>query len=127
MLSVLAVFVGGGLGAAARYGVTLAFRRLWPHAALPWGTFAVNVAGCLALGLLAVVLADRVVVSPAARLGLTTGFLGGLTTFSTFGQETVGLLAGETPTLGLLNVALNVLVGLAAAGAGMWLGGRWPT
>lgn len=127
MLSLAAVFVGGGLGAASRYGVTLAARRLWPHAVLPWGTFAVNVFGCLALGALAVVLGERVVVSPALRVGLTTGFLGGLTTFSTFGQETVGLLAGESPALGVVNIALNVLVGLAAAGVGMWLGGRWPS
>lgn len=115
----LAVFIGGGLGAVARYGVG----RLLPNAPLPFGTFAVNVLGCLVLGLLVPIFAARQGLSPALRAGLTTGLLGGLTTFSTFGVET--LKAWQTaPMLGLQNLALNLGVGLCAAGLGLWLGGR---
>jgi CrcB protein len=121
--ALIGVFLGGGLGAVSRYGVSLAAARAFPTAALPWGTWAVNVAGCFALGLLVPVFAGRPEWPEPVRLGATTGFLGGLTTFSTFGQETVSL-AGRAPGLALANVGANVLVGLAAAALGAWLGGR---
>ena len=120
----LAVFVGGGLGALCRYGVALGARRAWPAAVFPWGTFVVNVTGCFLLGLLGAVFAARAGLPEPARLGATTGFLGGLTTFSTFGHESVGLLTGGAPAVGVANLVANVAVGLCAAGAGLWLGGR---
>lgn len=115
----LAVFLGGGLGALARYGIG----RLLPTSPLPWGTLAVNVAGCFALGLLAPIFAARHDLAPALRLGLTTGVLGGLTTFSTFGVETLRAWQAS-PLLGMQNLALNLGVGLGAAALGLWLGGR---
>lgn len=119
-----AVFVGGGLGALSRLGVTLASRRLLPAAVLPYGTLAVNVAGCFVLGALAATFAAQAGGSPAVRAGVTTGFLGGLTTFSTFGQETVGLLSGDHPMMGLVNVLGNVGLGVGAAALGLWVGSR---
>ncbi|MCA9545867.1 MAG: fluoride efflux transporter CrcB [Myxococcales bacterium] len=119
----LGVFLGGGLGALCRYGVGVWAGRLLPDARVPWGTFSVNVAGCFVLGALVPLFAVRLSWPAPVRLAVTTGFLGGLTTFSTFGQESVAL-ASRAPALGLANVALNVGVGLAAATLGMWLGGR---
>lgn len=119
MLTPIAIFIGGGLGAVTRWGVG----RLLPASTLPWSTLVVNVLGCFALGLLVPALAAREGISPAARAGLTTGVLGGLTTFSTFGVETVR--AWQTaPQLGLANLALNVVLGLAAAALGLMVGGR---
>ncbi len=121
-MNLLAVFLGGGLGALSRYGVAIGARRLWPAAAMPWGTLIVNVAGCFLLGFLANAFASRQV-PEALRLGATTGFLGGLTTFSTFGHETMVLFGGQG-SAGLLNVVANVGLGLLAAAAGMYLGAR---
>lgn len=115
----LAVFIGGGLGALTRYQVS----RLLPSAPLPWGTLAVNVLGCLVLGLLVPIFAAREDLSPALRTGITTGVLGGLTTFSTFGVETLRAWQ-SAPHLGMINLGLNLVVGLSAAGVGLWLGGR---
>lgn len=118
-----AVFIGGGLGALSRWAVALA---LGPRAVVPfpWATLIVNVAGCFVLGLLAALFAGRLPLSPPLRLGLTTGFLGGLTTFSTFGHETVRLLFEGAPLRATLNVAANVGLGLPAAALGVWLGTR---
>ena len=113
----LAIFIGGGLGALTRWGVG----RLLPAGTLPWSTLVVNVAGCFVLGLLVPIFAARTGGSPALQAGLTTGLLGGLTTFSTFGVQTVQAWQAA-PHLGLANLALNVGVGIVAAALGMWLG-----
>lgn len=119
MTTPLAIFIGGGLGAVARWGIG----RLLPATTLPWSTLVVNVLGCFVLGLLVPVLTAREGISPAMRAGLTTGVLGGLTTFSTFGVETVR--AWQTaPQMGLANLALNVVLGLSAAALGLLVGGR---
>lgn len=117
MMTPLAIFIGGGLGAVTRWLVS----RALPGTTLPWGTLVVNVAGCFALGMLMPLLGNRG--SPAMRAGLTTGVLGGLTTFSTFGVETVRAWQ-VSPQLGLLNLGLNLGLGLAAAALGLYIGGR---
>jgi CrcB protein len=106
----LLVGAGGALGAAARYGVSLLAAR-WPG--FPFATLAVNVAGCLAIGLLSPVLT-----SESARLFLITGVLGGFTTFSAFGADTQALAAGGRPGLAAVYVGLSVGAGLGA----VWLG-----
>lgn len=118
----LAVFVGAGLGGMARHAVSVAALRLLGPDAFPWGTLAVNVCGALVMGLVADVLIGRVGVSPAFRLLVTTGFLGGFTTFSTFSLETVLLWqrgeAGAAVLYAALSVALSLgalLLGLALA------------
>ncbi len=123
-MTALAVFVGGGLGSLGRWGVALLASRLLPNAVLPWGTFAVNVLGCFALGLLAHTFAFRAELPSPLRIGVTTGFLGGFTTFSTFGNESVHLLGSVAPVWGFLNIVANVAVGVAAAGLGLWIGTR---
>ena len=92
MVQALLIFVGGGLGAVARYGLTLAAARAF-GVQFPWGTLGVNVTGSLAMGLVAGYFIARG--APAewdnARLFLTTGILGGYTTFSAFSLDTIML------------------------------------
>lgn len=116
----LSVFIGGGLGALSRWGLG----RLMGATALPWSTFIVNVVGCFALGLLMPLFLARPQWSDALKTGIATGFLGGLTTFSTFGVESARAWQ-QAPSLGLLNLALNLGVGLSAATVGLWLGGKY--
>lgn len=86
----VAVFLGGGLGAAARHGVNLLSAQLWAGR-FPWDTLAINVVGSLLIGVLAEWFALRAQVPQPLRLFLITGVLGGFTTFSAFSLE-VGLL-----------------------------------
>jgi fluoride exporter len=115
---VLAVLAGGMLGAPARY---LADRVIQARhdSVFPWGTFAVNVAGSAVLGFLLGARAHLGLPSAAFAL-LGTGFCGGLTTFSTFGYETLRLL--EDGAIG--EAGLNVLGSLAVAVLVAWLGFR---
>ena len=110
MREVLLVALGGAVGSVARYGARVALARAWP--ALPLGTLTVNVLGCFCFGLLAGATDDRTL-----RLALGTGVLGGFTTFSAFGGETLGLL-DASPRLAALNVVGNVGLGLLSAGLG---------
>lgn len=111
MNKLVLVLVGGGLGAAARYGTTLlAGRTLGP--AFPWGTLLVNLAGCFLIGV-ALALGERSnLMPPDLRLFFVTGFLGGLTTFSSYALETVVAARGSL-ALAAANIALNNLAGLA--------------
>ncbi len=113
----LAVALGGALGALARYGVALALPPR-PDGGLPWATLLVNVLGSLALGALAALAAaGRLGHAPLQAL-LATGFCGAFTTFSTFSLETVLLARGGFVAPALTYVALNLglcLAGTAAA------------
>ena len=114
MSDLLLVALGGALGAPARY---LADR--WVSArtdGFPWGTIAVNVVGSLLLGVLAAA------ASPSLLTLGGTGFCGALTTFSTFSYETVRLVEEGRSRAAVVNVALSLLVGLAACAAGYALG-----
>ena len=119
----LAVFAGGALGTLVRAGLA----RLWPHTAgeLPTATLAVNLVGALALGFLL----GRLALAPdtgwrrTLRLGLGTGFMGGLTTYSTFIVE-VEHLAGGADLLGAATyLAGSLVAGVALAAVGLWLAG----
>lgn len=114
---ILWVGAGGAVGSALRY---LVWRLLGATGGFPWATVLVNVAGSFVLGLLAGLYAGRV--GPTMRLALFFGFLGGFTTFSTFTSETVVLARTGSATLAVGNVAISVVVGLAAAFAGVLLG-----
>ena len=105
------VGLGGFVGAIARYGISGWIHRL-TGPAFPYGTLAVNVAGCFLIGIFMTMVEVRQVFSPNLRLILMTGFLGSLTTFSTFGYETVALFRDGELGLGLGNMAANMLLGL---------------
>ena len=121
MQQILAVGIGGFVGAAARYAVTGLMQRAFP-AFLPLGTLVVNIVGCFAIGVAMACVAERVLVSEAWRLFLVTGILGGLTTFSAFGYESVELLREQELRLAVFNVAANVVLGLTAVWLGRLLG-----
>lgn len=108
-------------GAWARYLVN----RLaadWLGAAFPWGTLIVNVAGCLAIGCVGTLVTGRLIDRPEiVRLVVIVGFLGSLTTFSSFAWETHGLFNDGAWVRGLANVALSVLGGLAGVRLGALL------
>ncbi|HXT36808.1 MAG TPA: fluoride efflux transporter CrcB [Chloroflexota bacterium] len=112
-----ATFLGGGTGAACRYGIgRLVGARYGGE--FPLGTFLINVTGCFALGLLASLLArsHQDVALPTALLA--TGFLGGYTTFSTFALEGVVLYGDGSELQALLSLVATVAIGLCAAAAG---------
>ena len=91
MSGFLIVFLGAGLGGAARHGANLAALRLLGPGAFPWGTLLVNALGSFLIGAVAETFALRSGLPQAWRLFLTTGILGGFTTFSAFSLETVVL------------------------------------
>ena len=105
-MHLLWIGIGGGLGALARYGLVSFLQQR--SVAFPWGTLAVNALGCLLIG----AAFDRL--STDARAFAVVGVLGGFTTFSAFGHETVELVRRGHAMLALLNVSGNVVVGIVA-------------
>ena len=124
MFQILAVGVGGFLGAVGRYALSGLAQR-WLGSGFPYGTLLVNVVGCLALGGVWGLVEYRQMYSMNARLFLATGILGGLTTFSTFGYETFAQLRDEQYALAAANVAANVIVGIGAVMVGWFLAKAW--
>jgi CrcB protein len=122
-MSFLLVALGAAVGAPLRYLVDRAVQTR--HDSLfPWGTFAVNVTGSLILGML-IGGADAVPGSVATLLG--TGFCGALTTYSTFGFETIRLIEDRAGFYALANVAAGVGAGLGAAFLGITIASAiWP-
>lgn len=120
----VAIAAGGALGAPARYGVA----RLVPveREAFPWATYSVNVGGALALGLLMALLLERFPPTRYARPFLGIGFLGSFTTFSTFAVEADMLVRDGRAGTAAAYVLATVLVGSAAAWAGLALGRALP-
>ncbi len=116
-LTLLATFLGGGLGATCRYGVGRFVGSRY-GGEFPLGTFLINVSGCFALGLLVSLLAAtrQDVVLPTALLA--TGFLGGYTTFSTYALEGVLLFNDGSRHLALTSLLGSVAAGMLAAAAG---------
>lgn len=123
MSYLLAVGCGGFIGAVLRYIIAGWMQKAVPQF-LPSGTLVVNVVGCLAIGfVMAMVIAKSETGEPAwmshtLRLFLVTGILGGFTTFSAFGYETVELLREDRIPLAAFNVLANVGLGFPA----VWLG-----
>jgi CrcB protein len=111
------VGIGGFAGSIARYWLSgVAQARL--GAGFPFGTLAVNVLGCLAVGALSALAEDRIELSPEARALLVVGFLGGFTTFSAFGNDTVDLFRSRESLLAWANIAAQLALTLGA----VWLG-----
>jgi CrcB protein len=123
LVRLLLVGAGGFAGAVLRFLVGVLALRTLP-VGFPYATFFVNVTGCFAIGLLAAAF-DQRDAGIGTRLFWLTGVLGGYTTFSAFGHETVTLLRDGGPGAALANVAGQVIVGLAAVWAGAALVRAW--
>jgi len=123
--SAIVIFLGAGIGALARWGLGLWLNPVFPT--VPLGTLAANVVGGLLMGLVLGVFSQYESLSPVLRLALTTGFLGGLTTFSTFAAETTTLLLRAEYGWALAVVALHVGISLLATLAGVALVGWLAT
>jgi CrcB protein len=117
---VLWVALGGGIGAAARYGVNAWSGRVL-GTEFPWHTLIVNVAGCFAMGLLTGLLALKLDLSQEARAFLTTGILGGFTTFSAFSLDVALLMERKAHLAAGAYAAGSVVLSLAAVFAGLHL------
>lgn len=114
-MTILLVAIGAALGAPARY-LTDRLLQGRHDSAFPWGTFTANIAGCALLGFLAALPSRTALMAFAG-----TGFCGALTTYSTFGYETVRLAQSGARTQAVLNVGASILAGFGAAYCGMAL------
>ncbi|MDH3503571.1 MAG: fluoride efflux transporter CrcB [Nitrospirota bacterium] len=112
------VGVGGFLGSVGRFVVAGFFNRLSPALAFPIGTLAVNILGCFLIGLLHGLAESRNILGTDTRIFLFIGVLGGFTTYSTFGFESLALLKDGAMLKASANIIIHVFVGLAA----VWLG-----
>jgi CrcB protein len=122
--SILLVALGGAIGSVARFklsGWVLQHATNWRF---PLGTFAVNVIGCFIAGLLAGMAVKQDVFTPDARIFLFTGLLGGFTTFSAFGLETLLLFKRGEAGVAIANAVVSVAVGLIVAWLGYGLAAR---
>ncbi len=117
------IFLAGGAGALLRYGLGGAVQARAGDG-FPWGTLAVNVAGCFAIGVLATAFEERSVLSAELRLAVLVGLLGGFTTFSTFGLETWRLLEDAELGRAAANVIGSLVACLVAVVAGVTVA-RW--
>ena len=118
MAVILFVGAGGFLGAILRYLFGLWVQNLPSQPAFPYGTMMVNVLGCLIMGVLGGLVEGRNLFSPGVRAFLIVGLLGGFTTFSTFGYQTMQLARDGELAAAFANVTLQVGLGLAA----VWIG-----
>ncbi len=116
---IASLFIAGAVGAPARYLVD-GFVQYRTPGVFPFGTLVVNVSGSFFLGIITG-LALYHGLSPLPHAAVGTGFCGAYTTFSTFSYETVRLIEEGSVRPALANVAISVVVGLAAAGLGLWL------
>lgn len=114
--------LGGSIGALSRYSVSLLAVKFF-GARFPWGTLFVNLSGCFLIGL-SFALAEHGSrwMGNAARLFFVTGYLGALTTFSTYALESTNALRIGNFRGGFLNIALNNLSGMALVLLGAWVG-----
>jgi CrcB protein len=120
-MMVLLVAIGGALGSVARYGVTQLAGAILP-ASFPFGTFLVNAVGCAIFGLIAGAGEARGFLTPAVRAFCFVGVLGGFTTFSSYGYDSFALARGGAWGFAIANTVGQVIVGLAAVAAGVWVG-----
>ena len=115
----LMVALGGGLGAVLRFVVASAIQSpVWPG--YPWGIFIVNITGGLAMGLIVELAALKISMTPEMRAFLTTGILGGYTTFSTYSLDSVLLIQRGAYASAAFYIVGSALLSILAVFAGMW-------
>lgn len=117
MTQLFAIAAGGAVGAVLRYAMSSGVTQ-WLGRGFPYGTLAVNVLGSLLMGLLYVLLIDRMQLSPEWRAALLIGLLGAFTTFSTFSMETLNLIEQGA----LIKAALNIVLSVVLCVGATWLG-----
>jgi CrcB protein len=121
MLRVLPIAAGGALGAVFRYWLSINVHR-YAGQGFPYGTLSVNVFGSLLMGLLYVLLVERVALSTEWRAFLLVGLLGAFTTFSTFSIETLNIIEQGELSKAMVNVIASVATCMVACWLGLWLG-----
>ncbi len=121
MSKLILIFLGSGIGGVARYSLS-GWVQHCSTPLFPTGTLVVNVIGCLLIGFLGALFASASgsSIKEEYRVAIVIGILGGFTTFSAFGKETVALAADRHLAQASLNVVLSVVLGLGA----VWLGAR---
>lgn len=124
MTRILLIALGGGLGSVLRY-LMAGWTQSFVAGPFPVGTMVVNVSGCLIIGFANYLFSGPVPIQPEYRIGLTIGLLGGYTTFSTFGWETIALVNDGQGWRALGNVLLSVGLGLLGVWLGCRLAQRW--
>ncbi len=118
MYKLFLIGFGGFAGALLRYSLS-GFVQNWSKSvSFPYGTLAVNLLGCFLIGLLSQVAETHGIFSPETSSFVFVGLLGAFTTYATFGNETVNLLLSDKKSLSMLNVGLQLLLGLGAVGLG---------
>ncbi len=118
MTNILLVGIGGFIGSVMRYLASGYVQQATKSVDFPYGTLAVNVIGCFVIGFLSQLAEGRGVFTSESRLFVFTGILGGFTTFSSFGNETMNLVRDSQMMNAFANVGANVVIGLFA----VWLG-----
>ena len=124
MLKLGLIFLGSGLGGLLRYGMQGGIQR-FAGGSFPAGTMGVNVIGCFVIGVLAAAFAGPVLIREEYRFGLMVGLLGGFTTFSSFGLETLMLLNDGQWRLAAVNVLASCALGFLAVWGGYRLAESW--
>ena len=132
LLKILLVMAGGSIGAVGRYLISLGAVRLF-GTGLSWGTFLANMIGCFLIGVTFALIDRLPLLTPATRLFFMTGFLGALTTFSTYALEVVESIRGGGFMVAAVTFLANNVGGIVLVLAGMWLaqflfkgGAPWP-
>ncbi len=120
MFNLLLIGIGGFIGAVARYLLSGLFYNIFGDR-FPYGTFAVNIIGCLLLGFFLTLTEGKFIISPQVRSFFAIGILGAFTTFSTFSYETFALLQSGLYSSAILNIILSVIISLAAVWGGIIL------
>lgn len=121
--SILSIFVGAGLGALMRWGLSLGLNAIFPT--IPLGTLAANLIGGYLIGVAVVIFSAKAGLPPEWRLFVITGFMGGLTTFSTFSAEVVTLFAQGQLGWALAAAGLHLFGSFSLTALGMWTARIW--
>jgi len=124
LINAALVGTGGFIGAIARYGISGLVQRSAALSSFPYGTLAVNMLGCLLIGIAVGLVDSRQVFGPDFKLFAVVGLLGGFTTWSTFGYETLTLLRDAEYLRATANVTIHVMLGLVLVWAGYALASR---
>ena len=118
MINYFLVGIGGFLGSILRYSASGFVQHIFGKSYFPYGTLFVNIFGCVLIGFFSGLAENRQLFNPETRILVFVGFLGGFTTFSTFGYEVFNFARDGQITSSLINIALHVVFGVGAVGFG---------